>query len=61
MVREPHPIPGTKDIAAISCGAFHNLAVDTSGTVYSWGTNDYGQLGHGNTTYQTVPTRVVGT
>ena len=31
-----------------------------SGEVYSWGINDYGQLGDGTTDYATVPVRAVG-
>jgi hypothetical protein len=35
-------------IKAISCGSCHSLALTESGRVYSWGWNDFGQLGHGN-------------
>ena len=34
-------------MAAIACGAFHNMALSQEGRVYTWGTNDYGQLGNG--------------
>jgi alpha-tubulin suppressor-like RCC1 family protein len=37
---------GTK-VKAISAGCAHNLAVTTSGTLYAWGTNEFGQLGDG--------------
>lgn len=33
-------------------------ALTRSGEVLTWGTNDYGQLGNGNTSYQTRPCRV---
>lgn len=47
-------------MASIACGSFHNLALSRSGRVFSWGTNDYGQLGNGNTTYQVEPRPVHG-
>lgn len=37
---------GAYTIKSISCGANHCLAVDEWGKVFSWGTNDTGQLGH---------------
>lgn len=37
-------VPGAVNIAAIACGAFHNLALVADGSVLSWGTNDYGQV-----------------
>jgi RCC1 and BTB domain-containing protein len=33
---------------AISCGAFHSMALTESGRVFSWGDNEFGQLGHGS-------------
>jgi len=35
-------------IIQIATGRAHILALDTSGKVYSWGRNDYGQLGLGS-------------
>jgi hypothetical protein len=35
---------------AISCGAYHSMALTESGRVFSWGENDDGQLGVGNFT-----------
>ncbi|MCL2137093.1 MAG: Cna B-type domain-containing protein [Coriobacteriia bacterium] len=37
------------DIVDIAVGDRHGLALDSSGAVYSWGTNTNGQLGQGNT------------
>lgn len=47
----------TKDtiVVKVACGAFHNLALTANGNVYSWGINDYGQLGNGTTSNSTVP------
>lgn len=32
-------------IKSISCGAYHSMALTVNGLVYSWGSNDWGQLG----------------
>lgn len=46
----PHPVDALRgsEIASVYCGAFHSLAVSTSGNAYSWGRDDSGQCGHGN-------------
>jgi alpha-tubulin suppressor-like RCC1 family protein len=36
-------------VVMISCGPFHSMALTECGHVYSWGRNDWGQLGIGNT------------
>ena len=48
------------DVLAITSGAFHNLALDSSNHVLAWGTNDFGQLGTGDTAYTPQPQPVVG-
>ncbi|VDO98408.1 unnamed protein product [Soboliphyme baturini] len=35
-------------IMQVCCGGFHNLALGSDGTVFSWGRNDCGQLGLGH-------------
>lgn len=48
-----------KTIIQIAAGAFHGLALASDGTVYTWGLNDYGQLGNGNTgTNSNIPVAV---
>ena len=47
-------------VVSIASGAFHNLALDGSNRVLAWGTNDFGQLGTGDTAYAIEPRRVVG-
>lgn len=37
------------DIKFIAAGRYHSLAVTTSGNVWAWGENDFGQLGDGAT------------
>ena len=39
------PIAGLSNIAKISAGTNHNLALDVEGNAYSWGTNTYGECG----------------
>jgi len=36
-----------KTVVAVACGSYFTLALTTEGRVYSWGENDYGQLGDG--------------
>ena len=36
-------------ISDIQCGMYHNIAIDVSGYVYSWGYGECGPTGHGTT------------
>jgi len=36
-------------IVSLALGGQHGVAVDKKGTVYTWGNNDFGQLGMGDT------------
>ena len=47
-------------IADLRAGYDFTCALLTSGDVYCWGWNDYGQLGDGTTTDRYTPTRVIG-
>jgi len=64
-----HPTPvqvnGLSGITAITCGAMHTIALKSDGTVWTWGDNEYGQIGNGtvDTTGnnpQTTPVLVSG-
>lgn len=46
---------GGLTIASVSEGGFHRCAVTTSGWVYCWGLNFYGQLADGSTTQRLSP------
>src|SRR5690606_35177066 len=47
-----------KQVAAISAGNSHSLAVTTEGKVIAWGSNWYGQLGDNTTTSNPIPLEV---
>lgn len=42
---QPREFGLPKNIAHISCGAFHSFAVHESGKVYAWGLNSFGETG----------------
>ena len=44
-----------KRIVDISAGEVHTVAIDEEGKVYTWGYNEFGQLGDGTTTNSTLP------
>lgn len=58
--REPRRLELREAVVRVACGSFHNLALTASGSVYSWGINDYGQLGDGSTSNAKDPVLVEG-
>lgn len=46
------------DWKQVSCGQGFAAAVKEDGSLWTWGVNDYGQLGLGDTTNRSTPTRV---
>jgi len=46
----------SRDVVKMACGSRHSVAVTSDGCVYSWGSNDYGQLGHGDLVSRDCPT-----
>jgi alpha-tubulin suppressor-like RCC1 family protein/PKD repeat protein len=46
-------------IVAISAGKFHSVVLDRTGTVWTWGRNDWGQLGDGSQTMHILPVQVL--
>jgi alpha-tubulin suppressor-like RCC1 family protein len=51
-------ISGEIEFVMVSSGNYHNLALDDTGHLWSWGYNEQGQLGDGTTATRTSPTRV---
>jgi alpha-tubulin suppressor-like RCC1 family protein len=49
--------PGTT-VTVIATGGYHSAALLDDGTLYTWGLNLYGQLGHGTTADTPTPTLV---
>jgi alpha-tubulin suppressor-like RCC1 family protein len=56
----PIQITGLSNIIAVASGGYHNLALRNDGTVWSWGLNNYGQLGNGTTPLAQIPQQVTG-
>ena len=63
MVRTPdrktYPdVPADFTYVQVSAGADHSLALGSDGNVYTWGLNNYGQLGDGTYTTRYTPVKV---
>ncbi|KAL6419871.1 hypothetical protein ACFW04_011130 [Cataglyphis niger] len=52
-------LPKDITIVKIVCGSAHTLALTRSGTIYSWGRNNMGQLGHGTKTEKEVMSTLI--
>ncbi|MGL4399354.1 MAG: cadherin-like beta sandwich domain-containing protein [Luteolibacter sp.] len=50
-----------KTVVAVSAGEYHNLVLCSDGTLVTWGYNDAGMLGIGNTLDQAFPVAVIST
>jgi len=48
-----------KTVIAVDAGNYHSLALCSDGTLASWGDNDNGQLGNGQTTNSSIPVAVI--
>lgn len=46
----------TAVVTQIACGYYHTVAVTDDGAVYTFGRNDYGQLGLGHHRHTATPT-----
>ncbi len=57
---EPKQIASLSNIKDVAVGYYHAIAVDDNGKVYTWGLNNNGQLGNGNTTNAKEPIEIQG-
>src|SRR3984957_5407117 len=53
----PEQVPGLSGITQVATDGFHTLALRSDGTVWSWGTNDHGEIGAGTTKASSRPER----
>ena len=51
-------LPNGNKAKSVSCGLYHTVVIDSEGNIYTWGYNNYGQLGNGTTINKTVPTLI---
>lgn len=51
-------LPSDIKIKSMAGGHHHTILLTEDGNIYSWGRGDYGQLGHGNTNNNIVPTAI---
>lgn len=56
----PVQVNGLTDVAAISTGGYHSLALKEDGTVWAWGFNKEGELGDETLTDRPIPVQVHG-
>lgn len=53
------PIKIMDDIISVSCGNTFTAVIKTDGSLWMWGTNQYGQLGNGTTEISTIPIKIM--
>lgn len=54
----PYKVNTNIKFKEVFAGENHVLALDNNGKIYSWGNNNYGQLGHGNNINKSAPTKI---
>ncbi|MBI3073049.1 MAG: hypothetical protein HYY84_13125 [Deltaproteobacteria bacterium] len=57
-VRGLPALPGNRAFRALAAGKNHTCVQTLARTVWCWGANEFGQLGHGTTSNNTTPVRV---
>jgi len=54
----PVQIGNLTDWSVVRAGPYHSSALKTDGTLWMWGSNAFGELGQGDTTYRSSPVQV---
>ena len=54
----PYKVNTNIKFKEVFAGESHILALDNNGKIYSWGNNNYGQVGHGNNINKSAPTKI---
>ncbi|OGO89227.1 MAG: hypothetical protein A2Y24_06720 [Clostridiales bacterium GWE2_32_10] len=54
----PAQISGFSGMTTVVAGGYHTIALKSDGTIWTWGYNNYGQLGDGSITNRNVPVQV---
>lgn len=57
---EPKPNYLSLDVSQVSVGKNHVCVVTAESTVFTWGDNNKGQLGHGDLVSRDIPTQIEG-
>ena len=57
-VPAPVSVPIGTTFTQIAAGGYHSLALDSTGKLYAWGLNEYGELGNGTAAQSLVPVAV---
>lgn len=57
---KPVQVPQISSVISISAGGNHYLALKSDGTLWSWGSNYFGQMGDGSNTGSLTPVQVKG-
>ncbi|MCT6874521.1 MAG: InlB B-repeat-containing protein, partial [Bifidobacterium sp.] len=58
LVNKPQGAPEGFTWKQVSLGGWHSAAIGSDGNLYTWGNNQYGELGDGTTTNRQTPTLV---
>ena len=58
-IRKIDELNGKPPMTRIACGRDHTLSLDAKERVWSWGCNNYGQLGYGHTNTTKEPPRII--
>ena len=53
--KSPVQVSGLTGVVAVAAGENHSMAITSTGALYLWGRNDYGQIGDASTTDRKTP------